>query len=67
LEPLANGVVGDIDEVVLLEKVSEVDRLAGFKAIDGSEPELLQVPQRNYRQAEILLLQNGKHEFQLSG
>jgi len=60
LEPLAVGVAGDVDEVVLLEEVSEVDRLAWFEAVDSSEPKLLQVPQRNCRQAEILLLQKDK-------
>jgi hypothetical protein len=46
LEPLADGVVGDVHEVALLEELGEVELLAWLKCVDGGEPELLQVPQR---------------------
>ena len=46
LEPLADGVTGDVDEVALLEELGEVELLAGLERVDGGEPELLQVPQR---------------------
>jgi len=46
LEPLADGVAGDVDDVALLEEVGEVERLAGLEGVDGGEPELLQVLQR---------------------
>jgi hypothetical protein len=46
LEPLADGVAGDVHEVALPGELGEVELLAGLERVDGGEPELLQVPQR---------------------
>ena len=47
----------------LKRSVKSIDRLAGFEAVDSGEPELLQVPQRNCRRAEILLLQKDNQSY----
>ena len=35
LEPLADGVAGDVDEVALLEELGEVELLAWLERVDG--------------------------------
>ena len=57
LESLSYRFCRDVDKVSILEEFVELERLAG---VEGSQPELLQVPQRRRtRLAEVVPLRTG--------
>ena len=43
LEPLADGIAGDVDEVTLFENILDDEPLAGLEAVNGLESKLLEV------------------------